>query len=319
MADLHLHQEAARCLDRILARREGRPPFDWAGWRRQVIATTPGGPERLRLIGSVKPVPLAEDDTELFIARFAELLKHAGAAGADYVEIRCDAITVLRDEFMDLFRRAEKQAQLKYPRLYAEAIAIIVMSQPAEQLETVVQGCLRARTDGLSGVDFLYQPYCDEADWTDIYRVADRCAAAGLGVTAHAGEMSPANISAAVATPGLTRIGHGIHAAYDPALIELLIDREITLECPLYCNVFLGATESLESHPLPALVDAGVAVTLATDNPIQVGTDIGAEYAAAASLGLSETRLRAITRRAFEVAFTTPGRRRELLDRLDGS
>lgn len=67
---------------------------------------------------------------------------------------------------------------------------------------------------------------------------------------------------------------------------------------------------------MPKLVDAGVAVALGTDNPIQVGTDIAAEYAAAESLGLSDSQLRAITRTAFESAFTTSDRRRELLSRI---
>ncbi|MBM7791094.1 hypothetical protein [Tenggerimyces flavus] len=53
------------------------------------------------------------------------------------------------------------------------------------------------------------------------YRRAERIAPAGLGITAHAGELSPANIGGAAARmPGLTRIGHGIHAATDPALKE---------------------------------------------------------------------------------------------------
>lgn len=109
---------------------------------------------------------------------------------------------------MDAFRLAETRARATYPQVLAEAIAIIIMT--GSEVETVVQGCLRAGAEGLSGVDFLYQPYCEEADWAPIHRIADRCAEAGLGVTAHAGEMSTANIAAAAATPGLTRIGHGM-------------------------------------------------------------------------------------------------------------
>jgi hypothetical protein len=179
-ADLHLHQEAHRCLDRIFARREGRPPFDWSAWRRQVRETVPAGPERLRLIGSVKPVPLDDEDDELFVARLAELLEYEGAAGAHYVEIRGDGRTVCRDRFMELFRQAERQAQTTYPHLRAEALAIVVMNLPTGEVESIADGCLRARSQGLAGVDFLYQPYLTDADWTPIYRLAERFAEAGL-------------------------------------------------------------------------------------------------------------------------------------------
>lgn len=315
--DLHLHQEAERCLDRIFARRERRAPFDWSAWRRQVRETVPAGPERLRLIGTVRPVPLADDDDDLFVARLTELLEYEGAAGAHYVEIRGDGRTVRRERFMELFRRAEQQARATYPLLRAEALAIIVMNLPAAEVEAIADGCLRARSQGLAGVDFLYQPYLTEADWTPIYRLAERFALSGLGITAHAGEMTTANIAAAVRTPGLTRIGHGIHAAYVPALMELLVERGITLECAMSCNAFLGAVPSLRDHPLPRLVRAGVNVTLATDNPIQVGTTIEREYLLAASLGITSRQLFDMTRTAIGASFTTPERRAELLANLD--
>lgn len=315
-ADLHLHQEAARCLDRVYARREGREPFDWARWRGHIERTIPPGPERLRHIGSIQPVRLLDHDDELLVARFLDLMEHAGAAGAHYIEIRCGGDVVLREGFMELFRRAEAQARRRYPSLFAEAIAIVVMMMPEAQRAAFVDGCIRLRGEGLAGVDFLYAPYDAEADWAPIYRVAERCAEAGLGITAHAGEMSTANIAAAVRTPGLSRIGHGIHAVSDPALTTLLVDNEIALECSISCNVFLGAVGSLEEHPLRRLIDAGVAVTLATDNPIQVGTDIGIEYALAQSLGLSDGQLHDISKTAFAAAFTSAERRTVLLRTL---
>lgn len=316
-ADLHLHQEAERCLDRIFARREGRPPYDWSAWRRQLTQNVPAGPERLALVGSVKPVPLADDDDDLLVARFTELLEYEAAAGAQYVEVRCDGRTVRRERFMELFRAAERRAQERYPQLRAEALAIIITSLPEAEVVLMADACVRARGEGLAGVDFLYQPYVCDADWTPIYRLAQRFAEAGLGVTAHAGEMTSANIAEAAHTPGLSRIGHGIHAASDPALMDLLIDRGITLECALTCNVFLGAAPSLEQHPLPHLVEAGVTVTLATDNPIQVGTTIEREYLLAASLGLTTPQLLQLTRNAICASFTSVDRRAELLRRVD--
>lgn len=317
-ADLHVHQEAARYLDLVLAEREGREPYDWAAWRRRLAADVPPGSERLRWIGSVQPVPVELDaDDELFVARFAALMRDHAAAGACYVEIRCGGEVVTRDGFMTLFREAERQVRADYPGLHAEALAIVInAADDLARASAYVSGCVRAAGEGLAGVDFLYTPYSSEADWRPMYRLADRLASAGLGITAHAGEVSPANIAAAARMPGLTRIGHGIHAAGSPELLQLLVDRSVTLECALTCNEFFGVLPDIDGHPLPRLVEAGVAVTLATDNPIQLGTTIAQEYAAAAELGMTADHLAAFTHNAIRAAFTTGERKAALLAQL---
>jgi adenosine deaminase len=313
-ADLHVHQEATRYLDLILAEREGREPFDWATWRRELAAEWPPGRPRLQWVGSVLPVPIELDaDEELFVARFAALMRDHARSGAWYVEIRCGGDVVLRDGFMELFRRAERQVQADHPSLRAEALAIVV----GDEADEFVDRCVRLAAEGLAGVDFLYAPYHEEADWTPRYRWAAKLADAGLGITAHAGELSTANIAAAARMPGLTRIGHGVHAASDPALMELLVERGITLECAPTCNEFFGVNPILDEHPLVVLVEAGVTVTLATDNPVQLSTDIGQEYALAASLGLSETQLADVTRNAVRASFTSSERKEAMLAALD--
>ncbi|MET9019110.1 hypothetical protein ABZV93_03920 [Actinopolymorpha sp. NPDC004070] len=321
MADLHVHQEPTPHLDRVLARREGRPPYDWAAWRQRLVAEFPPGPDRLARVGTMRPVPLEVDaDDELFVARIADVMSEHACAGGSYIEVRCGGDVVLRDGFMDLFRRAERQVQVDFPALRAEPLAIVMPgSESPSELAAKADACVRLAGEGLAGVDLMCFPYRSEADWTLAHRLAGRFADAGLGITAHAGELSTANIAAAAATPGLTRIGHGIYAVEYPALIELLIARDITLECALSCNVLFGVVPSPAEHPLVRLVDAGVKVTLATDDPVQVGTTIGAEYAAAASLGLTRDHLLGLTRNAIEAAFTTDLRRAELLAEVDAA
>lgn len=183
-ADLHVHQEAARYLDLILAEREGREPYDWAAWRRQLAADVPPGQERLRWIGSVQPVPIEHDaDDELFVGRFAALMRDHAEAGACYVEIRCGGEVVTRDGFMELFRQAEQQVRVDHPSLHAEALAIVInAAEDPERADAYTDGCVRAASEGLAGVDFLYSPYGTEADWTPMYRLAHRLAEAGLGI-----------------------------------------------------------------------------------------------------------------------------------------
>ena len=319
--DLHIHQEWSPRLDRVLARREGRTSYDWRSWAERLMAENTPGASRLQYISSVFPASKeAERKPENFVARVEDLLEEAAADGAVLVEVRFGSETILRPGFFESFREAERRVQERYPRLRAEAIITLLLWYEPERLERLVQACVRAagREEArVSGIDLLYQPYDREANWDTAYRVAERAAAAGLGVTAHAGEVSTANIAAALRTPGLTRLGHATHAVHDPHLLELVAKSGVTIECPLTCNVVLGAAPSYEAHPIRQFVEHGIPVALCTDDPVQVCTTIGREYALAHALGFSETELRAITRHAIEVAFTTPERRAELLAELE--
>ncbi len=127
----------------------------------------------------------------------------------------------------------------------------------------------------------------------------------GLGCTAHAGEWGgPESVRAALALPGVTRIGHGVRAIEDPSLVAELAERGTVLEvCPT-SNLVLGVFGDWASHPLRALFDAGVRVTLGSDDPPWWGATIGGEYAVARKrFGFSEEELAVITRTALEASF----------------
>ena len=114
----------------------------------------------------------------------------------------------------------------------------------------------------------------------------------------------------------VTRLGHGVRAIEDPALVAELAERGTVLEvCPT-SNVVLGAYPSLAEHPFGALREAGVRVTLGSDDPPYWGTTIGGEYAVArATWRLADDALRAITRTAIEAAFVDEATRNSLLAR----
>lgn len=312
--DLHLHQEQVPWLDRVLAEREGRAAYDWRGWARRLMAETPPGMPRLARLGEVRPVPVElDDDPELFVARIAALLEEEARDGAILVEVRCGQESPLRPEFMALFREAERRVQARYPCLRAEVIVPLLLWFEPERLERVLAACLRLAREGLAGIDLLYRPYDTEAEWSVARGVAERAVAAGLGVTAHAGEFSTANIAAAARLPGLTRLGHAVYAAEDPRLLATLAERGITVECSLSCNVVLGVVPSYELHPIRRFVEAGIPVALGTDDPVQICTTIGREYAIAAALGFTRSELLGFSRDAIRAAFTTPERRDAML------
>lgn len=129
--------------------------------------------------------------------------------------------------------------------------------------------------------------------------------AAGLHSVPHAGESTgPETIWAALTHLGAERIGHGIAAVHDPRLLQHLADAAIPLEiCPT-SNVCTRSVSSLAEHPLPALVAAGVPVTINSDDPPMFSTTLNNEYAVAAQLlGLDETGVADLARAAVQASF----------------
>jgi len=116
--------------------------------------------------------------------------------------------------------------------------------------------------------------------FADVFAAARR---AGLQVMAHAGEVvGPSSIWGAIDALGVRRVGHGIRSIEDPALIAYLRTRHIVLDvCPT-SNVRTGAVSNLDAHPLRRLFDAGVPLTINTDDPVFFGTTLCDEYRLAA-------------------------------------
>jgi aminodeoxyfutalosine deaminase len=111
--------------------------------------------------------------------------------------------------------------------------------------------------------------------------------AGGLASVPHAGEVTgAANVRGALEALAADRIRHGIGAHEDSGLVRELAGRGVVLDvCPI-SNLRTRAVASLEQHPLPRLVAAGVACSISTDDPAMFDTDLSRDYAAATSLGL---------------------------------
>jgi aminodeoxyfutalosine deaminase len=155
-------------------------------------------------------------------------------------------------------------------------------------------------------------------DFVPVYKHASHC---GLHRLIHAGEIGgPEKIREAVEFLGVERVGHGIAAAQDPQLMDLLADRRIPLEiCPV-SNLRTGAlarqlktgSPSLAQHPLPKILRHGVPVVLSTDDPTMFHTSLTGEYAHAQQMGLSESELATLVANSFDFAFLTADERKRL-------
>jgi aminodeoxyfutalosine deaminase len=155
-----------------------------------------------------------------------------------------------------------------------------------EEAHATVEWAARYRDRGVVGVglggleaEFPPEPYAD------VFRLAREL---GLGSVPHAGEAAGAeSVRGALEDLGADRLRHGIRAVEDSGLVAELVGRGTVLDvCPL-SNLRTGVVRSLDEHPLPQLVAAGVRCSISTDDPAMFDTDLTRDYEAAATLGVS--------------------------------
>ena len=163
-------------------------------------------------------------------------------------------------------------------------------------------------------------------DSTEIGRPAELFAEAfsrardlGLRTVAHAGEEGPPEyITAALDVLGAERIDHGVRCLEDLEVVRRLSAEGIPLTmCPI-SNVALKVVDRIEDHPLPQLIEAGITVTVNSDDPAYFGGYVGDNYQALAEgLDLGPPQLVALARNSIEASFLDPVRKSELIAELE--
>lgn len=224
---------------------------------------------------------------------YAELIcspSHARLAGLPYSAMLGGIVAGIEEAAAD--HGIEAYAVMTGVRQFGvEEVLSVVRQVAAEPHDRVVGWHLSGDEFALSFADFApaFAVACD----------------AGLQCAVHAGERGgPEAVRAAIAALPIARLGHGVRAAEDPALVEELAARGIALEvCPT-SNVATEVYADYASHPWPALHDAGCRVTLNSDDPPYFHTSIGREYELAARhFGLDDEALKDVTRTAMAAGF----------------
>ena len=167
-----------------------------------------------------------------------------------------------------------------------------------ETLEAAKPYLHRITGVGLDSAEVGHPP----SKFREVYAAAE---ALGLRKVAHAGEEGPpAYIREALDVLGVERVDHGLRSMEDPELVERLVRERVPLTlCPL-SNVRLRAIDVLEDHPLAAMMDAGLMVTVNSDDPAYFGGYVGDTFdAVREALGLDRDRLRTLARNSFEASF----------------
>jgi adenosine deaminase len=177
-------------------------------------------------------------------------------------------------------------------RHFGEESAIKVAKQALKETVPCIAGF------GLGGDEFNFPPKL----FKKAYEIA---AEGGLSCTVHAGEFAPANgMMEAMDYLPIKRIGHGVMSMHSPETIARLIDKNIALEVCPSSNIALGLFPDMESHPLRQLLDAGVKLSLNSDDPPFFKTTLANEYERVQKFyRYSDADMLNFTRMAIDAAF----------------
>ena len=297
-AELHVHLEGSvepetlLELDASLTREEiaaATSYSDFAGFLKSFVWVN----QRLR-----KPEDYAR------VAR--RLFERLESEGVTYVEVTLSAGVVLwkQQPFVPVYDALAREAA-RSP-ITVRWILDAIRQFGAETAKPVFELAAERVGDGVVAVGIGGDEERGPARWfADLYRQArDR----GLRLTCHAGETTgPASIWEALAI-GAERIGHGIRAIEDRALVARLIEKDVPLEVCITSNVRTGAVTSLAEHPVKRLWDAGVPIVLSTDDPALFDCTLASEYdLAARAFGFTQEQLAELARNSFRYAFEQVG------------
>ncbi len=225
-----------------------------------------------------------------------EMCEDASAGGVTTLEIRfapqlhgkiASGLDVPMEEIVDAALAGCCATPLR-----AGVILCALHGEPPALLDRFVE--IARDRPGVVGIDLAGGPSSGH-DWKldDYAEGFTRAREIGLGRTVHAGEgRPPEEIRIAIDRLHAQRIGHGTSLLEDPSVLELVLERGVTIEACLTSNVHTGAIPALQDHPLPAWLQRGVAACINADNTLFSHTDAAREHRIALEIpGMNEERL----------------------------
>ena len=217
------------------------------------------------------------------------------------------------DDALEGILRAKRQAADQFGMAIG-LIAITSRSMGADSCDRTVDWAIRWK-DHLHGVDLADGE--GEYPIKGFVRPMLRAKDAGLKLTVHSGEETSASaVVDTIRAVNPNRIGHGTHIIEDRAAVELLRERGVTLEMCLWSNYLTGSVKRIEDHPLKRLFDLGVKVTISSDDPEVLDTNLNNEYRIAHEvLGMSLEDIAVCNRYATAASFIPEPEKRASLEK----
>ena len=313
-AELHLHLEGSvdEALARKLAIRRGTP-----------LPRYPPPGEGFgnfgRFLGCYMAICNCFEEPEDFHDAVVSLAERLRAQGVRYAEV---TFTTMSHETRGVGRERIAEG-LVSGRAAAAKLGVtmrwvydVVRSLPEQAEPTLRSALAMAALDPGSVVGFgVGGPERETDDPRVLADVFTAARQAGLHSLPHAGEQAgPKSIWGALEVLGAERLGHGVRCLEDPELVRHLAATGVPLEvCPT-SNVHTGVVATFAEHPLPALLAAGLQVSIGSDDPPLFGTDLCREYQrCVAGFGWDAERVRGLARTSIEHSFMEPTDKQALL------
>ena len=319
-AELHVHHvgsASARIVSELAARHPGVVPSDPDELRR--FYEFRDFAHFIEVYLAVVDLIRTEDDVRLLTYEVAREM--AEGQQIRYAELTCTPFTsVAAGVPIEAYTEAIEDARVAAERDFGLVLRWIY-DIPGESglpaADATLDYALNHRVDALIGFGLggpevgvprpQFQPHFDAAR------------AAGLRSVPHAGETTgPETVWHALQLLGAERIGHGTTAVEDPALLAHLAETGIPLEVCPSSNIATRAVAAIEDHPIVAFRDAGVIVTVNSDDPPMFGTSLNREYEIAADLlDLDEAGVAELARTAVRASFADESVKTRLLAEID--
>lgn len=320
--DLHLHLDGSLPLNAILPMAELGGVELPASTMEELIPYLVADPDCKDLSDYLNkfdlPIALLQTEESLELAVY-ELLRTISAQGVIYAEVRyapgvhCQR-GLTQVEVMEAALRGLRRGIADFP-IHAQLIACCMRGADSEVNRETARVTKQFLGHGvccmdLAGAESIF-PTKDYADLFAYARSLD------IPFIIHAGEAAgPESIWTALQF-GAKRIGHGVYAVQDPDLMDYLRENRIPLEVCVTSNVQIKEFPSVEDHPVVQLMDAGIPVTLNTDNMTIAGTTVAGEFALVQSaFHLSDTQMEQFVLNAVDAAFLTPEEKLALRTRV---
>ncbi len=305
-----------------LAERDGirLPPALRDEWPPALSAADEKGWFRFqRLYDVARSVLRTEDDVRRLVREAAE---DDDADGAGWTELQVDpsgyaarfgGITAFTELVLDAVRDAERSTALRMA-------VVVAANRTRHPMDARTLARLAAQYAGRGVVGFGLSN--DERrgrveDFAPAFAIARR---AGLASVPHGGELrGPESAAACLSALHADRLGHGVRAVEDPAVLRQVVDAGVALEvCPV-SNVALGVYSTVEEVPVPDLLDAGVPIALGADDPLLFGSRLAGQYAVVrAAHGLGDETLAELARMSVRSSYAPDDVRHRLLAGIDG-
>lgn len=250
-----------------------------------------------------------------------EAVEDAARDGVLHLEMRFTPVALGRingfpaAEVMDWVAASAREAARSFD-ISVRLIASINRHESLELAEEVARLAVERKDQGIVGIDLAgNEEQFSALPFAGLFREARQ---SGLRIVVHAGEWGGAdNICEAIQVFEAERIGHGVRVVEDPAVVRLAAERGTTFEVCLTSNYQSGVIPSLQSHPLRQMIDAGLRVTLNSDDPSISGITLSDEYILAqVDMGLSSGALADCIYNGARAAFLSSVEKKNLLDRI---